>query len=311
MILISSRTDDGSTNRVIDWLVYFEKKFFRINGDSDQVRMRFIENDILTIEVDGEILDLSTITSYWYRRRGIGHRSFEYKLKHELLSNIFFEENDNYFIYDHIRKEFETLIDFIYYILENKNIPKIGSYFKRNLNKLSVLSESKAVGIKSPNSYVCSKSEDFAKIQDIKLITKSLSDGIYRIGKNYEYYSYTENVASEDISSQFLPSLFQEKVNKKFELRIFYLKKKLYATAIFSQQRKDTETDFRKTNSNKPIRFIPYILPDEIIFKISNLMSRLNLDIGAIDMLVDDNNDYIFLEINPGGQFSYYSDMCN
>lgn len=158
---------------------------------------------------------------------------------------------------------------------------------------------------------MCSKSEDFAKIQDIKLITKSLSDGIYRIGKNYEYYSYTENVASEDISSQFLPSLFQEKVNKKFELRIFYLKKKLYATAIFSQQRKDTETDFRKTNSNKPIRFIPYILPDEIIFKISNLMSRLNLDIGAIDMLVDDNNDYIFLEINPGGQFSYYSDMCN
>jgi D-alanine-D-alanine ligase-like ATP-grasp enzyme len=35
------------------------------------------------------------------------------------------------------------------------------------------------------------------------------------------------------------------------------------------------------------------------------------LDIGSIDMIYTTDNKYVFLEVNPSGQFLGYSDTCN
>ena len=35
------------------------------------------------------------------------------------------------------------------------------------------------------------------------------------------------------------------------------------------------------------------------------LTRKLNLNYSAIDMILDENNDYVFLEINPNGQWAW------
>jgi len=40
-------------------------------------------------------------------------------------------------------------------------------------------------------------------------------------------------------------------------------------------------------------------------------MKKINLDNGSIDIIVDNNGKYYFLEINPVGQFGMVSIPCN
>jgi glutathione synthase/RimK-type ligase-like ATP-grasp enzyme len=46
-------------------------------------------------------------------------------------------------------------------------------------------------------------------------------------------------------------------------------------------------------------------LPPEIIAKLHELMTRLGLVYGAIDLRLTPEGRYVFLEINPAGQFLY------
>lgn len=52
-------------------------------------------------------------------------------------------------------------------------------------------------------------------------------------------------------------------------------------------------------------------LPMVIETKISQFMNYLNLNIGCIDMILDKENKYYFLEVNPVGQFDQESHQCN
>lgn len=40
-------------------------------------------------------------------------------------------------------------------------------------------------------------------------------------------------------------------------------------------------------------------------------MKELNLQMGSIDMLYTNEGKYVFLEVNPSGQFLGYSSSCN
>ena len=109
----------------------------------------------------------------------------------------------------------------------------------------------------------------------------------------------------------FFPSLFQVEVKKDYELRIFYLRGDFYAMAIFSQEYEMARTDFRKYSGEKPLKCVPYSLPDEIKKKLKKLMDMLSLNTGSIDMIVDTAQKYYFLEVNPSGQFGMTSEPCN
>lgn len=47
----------------------------------------------------------------------------------------------------------------------------------------------------------------------------------------------------------------------------------------------------------------PYQLPQSIEAKLLELMKKLGLNYGAIDLILTPNNEYVFLEINPVGEF--------
>mgnify|MGYP000874440113 CR=1 FL=1 len=81
--------------------------------------------------------------------------------------------------------------------------------------------------------------------------------------------------------------------------------------AIFSQNNPKTQIDFRNYDYDKPNRLNPFKIPIEISNKIIKLMKKLKIICGSIDMIYTPKGEYVFLEVNPIGQFQWLSQNCN
>lgn len=311
MILILSNNSDISTNEVIDWLIHYNCPFIRIN-ETDVVRVKQIDIDqsnlkiILTINHKKEI-DLSQITSYWYRRG-----FFNLNL-HQKDISIFSKINpklDNYNLNFH-RQEYESLIDFLHLYLKSKK--HISTYYDDGrINKLYALRCASLAGLKVPRTKVLTCFEEGVPK---KAINKAIRQGFGYVENDFEMLGFTEkankSVLTKHNEDNFFPSLFQEEIEKQFEIRTFFLHDKMYSMAIFSQNNEKTKVDFRRYDTSHPNRTVPFLLPNEIKEKLIELMQALDINSGSIDLLVDINDDFYFLEVNPVGQFKQVSIPCN
>lgn len=120
------------------------------------------------------------------------------------------------------------------------------------------------------------------------------------------YTSLVEDVTKET----FFISFFQDMIIKDFDLRIFYLNEQIWSYVIFSQTDEQTMLDFRKKNDKKPNRIVRYKLSSEIELKICELMKELDLNSGSLDF-IKSGEKFFFLEVNPIGQFTNLSFLCN
>ena len=75
----------------------------------------------------------------------------------------------------------------------------------------------------------------------------------------------------------------------------------VFSAGVNSQTRESTKTDWRK----EKLEFFIEDIPVEIKEKCILLVKNLNLKFGAIDLIKDKNGNYIFLEINPNGQWAW------
>lgn len=185
------------------------------------------------------------------------------------------------------------------------------------MNKLVVLKMAAEFGLQIPVTTLTTKKTsltDFLKKSN-KVITKSTSGENMirdrRITANFT--NYTEVVPKSFVKSlgeKFFISQFQQLVEKEYEVRAFYLDRRFYSMAIFSQGDNQTKIEFRKYNREKPNRTVPYKLPSDVEEKLRNLMEALELESGSIDLIAKDGQ-YIFLEVNPVGQFGMVSVPCN
>lgn len=315
MLLILSEKGDLSTNDVIDWLVYFNVPFIRLNSDESNGIELSVENNqsgiICTIKTDNHYFSLHEITAFWYRRGGIP----QFKIPGKSIDEAF-EKNISGKIKDYLNLESRTLYAFIHKLLDK--IPnKIGSSEKAGVNKLLVLEKAQELGLKVPKWCVSMKTEhslDFIDFVGGEVITKGIWESLIASTEDSGYSTYTELITLSKFDAfpnEHFPSMLQEKINKKYEIRSFYLLGQFWSMAIFSQKDPQTSIDFRKYNDDRPNRTVPFKLPDEIELKLKKLMHFLELETGSIDILVDESDDFIFLEINPVGQFGMTSSPCN
>ncbi|WP_394747354.1 grasp-with-spasm system ATP-grasp peptide maturase [Spongiimicrobium salis] len=312
MILILTKRNDASTNRIIDWLLFYKEDFLRINGDDDATQFTEISNDKIVVEQHGVSYNLLDFDCIWFRRSAFSSKSFSYNYEEEVLKQVLF--NNTKAIPNRIKAELRTILDYVYYKIEASGGKLISSFFKKGLNKLITLSEAKKVGLKIPNSHILNTKVKLKEVLNKgDVITKASDEGIYITNREYGYFTYTEKISKKNIdtlSDTFFPSFIQSQIKKIYELRVFYLNGKCYSTVIFSQSRKATSVDHRQYTET-PMRYLPYELPVEESHKIDVLMKNLGLTIGAIDLIVTQEKEYVFLEVNPIGQFSFYSDKCN
>lgn len=108
---------------------------------------------------------------------------------------------------------------------------------------------------------------------------------------------------------KYCPMMFQSCVEKKLELRIAVVGRQSFAAAIDSSQLPDGQTDWRRNAQEAIQLWRPYTLPDALDKKIHQFMDYYGLNYGGIDIIVTPENEYIFLEVNPGGEFQWL-DQC-
>ncbi|MBA2706698.1 MAG: alpha-L-glutamate ligase [Gemmatimonadaceae bacterium] len=103
-------------------------------------------------------------------------------------------------------------------------------------------------------------------------------------------------------SVRFAPVIFQEYIPGGVDLRITVIGDQFFTGAIYSE---DTSynVDFRMVMDE--VRMESFDLPGEIKFRLLELMGRLGLCYGAIDMRLDPEGEFVFLEINPSGQWLF------
>ncbi len=306
MVLILSTEMDYSTKMVMEWLLSWGIKVLRINPSDtiviEKIGIQKNEEDVV-FTVKNKQFSFSEITAYWYRR---GHFSID---KAEVPEVRLSSE-----VQKHLNDEISSIDQYLHYLLRKKK--SINSFFDNSLNKLAVLSEAKKCGLIIPDTIISGlrRQLEIACNNKDGIITKAISNGIVIHKDNEVIQSYTSRVSSMDLASydaKIFPSLIQEQIEKVFELRIFFLDGVFYPMAIFSQNNKQTEVDFRKYDFEKPNRTVPYVLVDPIIQKLSALISLLQLKSGSIDMIVTTAGEHVFLEINPIGQYGMTSYPCN
>lgn len=108
---------------------------------------------------------------------------------------------------------------------------------------------------------------------------------------------HTDNISSTAVMAQ-------EYVAKKVELRVTIVGTKLLACAIHSQDSERTKVDWRRYDFER-VRHDVYELPTAVAEKLLAFMDRCNLSFGAVDMIVTPDDEFIFLEINPSGQYGW------
>lgn len=72
---------------------------------------------------------------------------------------------------------------------------------------------------------------------------------------------------------------------------------------------RSTRYDWRKRGVALLNAWQPYTLPAEIEQKLLKLMNHFNLHYGAIDVIVTPDDRYVFLEVNPVGEF-FWLELC-
>ncbi|MCC7050252.1 MAG: grasp-with-spasm system ATP-grasp peptide maturase [Bacteroidia bacterium] len=301
MILIVSANYESSTSSVAEWLLYYKKKYTIItetNTVSDILCTEYNKGKggLVITTTSNEQIDFKKISAVWYRR---GRFNFERM-----------PQADIDIINEKIAEEWNIINDIL--MIKCKEKIYVGDYFKSSLNKIEVLKIAKEVGLNIPDTIITSnKGEINERSRSSKIINKTIGEVIHAVIDKKVYINRTVEIDAEKLPNTFFPSLFQKLIPKKYELRIFYLKGNFYAMAIFSQKDKKTTVDFRNYNYFIPNRTTPYKLPTEIKNKISRLMRQLNLKSGSIDMIVTDEGRFVFLEVNPDGQFGMVSYPCN
>lgn len=101
---------------------------------------------------------------------------------------------------------------------------------------------------------------------------------------------------------QYAPVIFQEYIEALYDLRITVIGDAIFPAAIYSQE-SAYKVDFRMDMASSRIEAVR--LPQSIQEQLHALMTRLGLVYGAIDMRLTPEGKYVFLEINPAGQWLF------
>lgn len=309
MIYIQSARNDTSTNDVLDWLFYFGREDVTRSNDEDFIEKVSIHiNEASTfIKAKGEKQNFHDIDRFWYRR---GHNRINPWV------NIVEVPSGKIPLY--LEAELSPVLEHLDSLFGNAKVC-INKYDDNKTNKIRNLVLAKAAGLVVPETLVTndpSELNSFLK-RFQKVITKPFTQNSFsfRISNYKVYISSTTAIMTPIVehpkSEKMLPSLFQQYVEKKYELRIFYLNGDFYAMAIFSQADRLTRLDFRNYNPTSPNRCAPFKLPDCIKAKLHNFMVSAELNCGSIDMICSPDGAYVFLEVNPVGQYQWLERNCN
>ena len=299
MIELISEKNDKTTDMVIEWLMAMGVPYKRLNFEDFSkfsLRMGKKEARILIKETPSEE------SAYWIRRGRL-------RLTPNSLNSTIF--------YRYLRREEQAVIDCQESILKQRGV-MLGSYTEEHWNnKLLNLQVARKCGFRIPETLVTNDRSSLKEF--MKACPKVLSKCIFQtLHQKHNAGVFTtastflvDDKHVKELGDVFSITLFQEYIEKQYEVRVFFFRDRFYAMGIFSQKDEQTQLDFRNYNKERPNRNVPFNLPDDILTKLMSFTEAKEMDTGSFDLIVTPSDDFVFLEVNPQGQFHWLSKNCN
>ena len=304
MILIITNKEDTHPTPVIQSLKNNNTPVFRLNTEallsdyelhwwggpsSTDFLLKNIKNGL---EISG-----SSITSVWDRRP-------------MAPSELYVENMPE--INKHNLEEARGFYSFLSYYI--KDIFSIGSIVHDRVaaSKMLQLKIAIELGMKTPDTCFSNRKADvvaFSQKHDSILLKSIENDNVW-IGGEDEYVFYAQKVDSsklpelpDEMFSQTV-SFVQSYVEKQFELRITVVRDKVFACKIDSQALDDDKgkVDWRQ-GYDYGLKHEVFDLPESVSNFCRSFLQQMNLNFGCFDIIVTPQNEYVFLECNPNGQW--------
>lgn len=297
-VLIISNKSDLTSDFIIKQLKENQINFYRFNTEeltkSVSISLNFEANSYKLYDSKiNEVIDLKEFTSVYYRRPelpiidspdlSVGEVTF---LKNEILFTL----------------------EGVYKILKNAYWISPLYSIREAENKIHQLILAKSLGFQIPESIVTNKYENtntFFIENNNNCIIKPIKSGLIEDSKESKVvFTNTINTLPENKSQiEDCPLFFQSHIEKKGDIRVTLVGDKIFAALIHSQEYTDTTTDWRRGEIS--LKHTKIELPVNLQEKCISLLKALGLRFGAVDFILDKNDNYIFLEINPNGQWAW------
>ena len=143
-----------------------------------------------------------------------------------------------------------------------------------------------------------------------KLVAKAVSSG-YVESDNGNKAIFTSAITDSDIGDlaglELAPVTFQERLDKASDIRVTVVGDIVFAAEILSQARESSRIDWRATDDPN-IDHLRHSLPPKIEDLCRKLVQQFSLAFGAIDLVKTKKGEYIFLELNPNGEWVWIED---
>lgn len=304
MILIVTNEKDYTADYLILELHRRGIPFFRFNTE------RFPSKTSVTIRVagngsEGEIrsgdrcIALDEVTSVWYRRPVPCEPP-------ETITDPFARK--------YVEAESTALVTGLRYLLDSFWVshPDNLRIAESKLHQLRVAS---AIGMTIPETLVTNRPDDalrfyegqaggvICKPQEFNQLVRDDSVGL--IYTNFVRPKH----AKEFDKIEYSPTLFQPCIPKQIELRVTVVGTQVFAVALHSQEVLEARDDWRRANPDE-LSYELHSLPHDVSQCCVQLVQTLGLSFGAIDMIVTPEGRYVFLEINPNGQWAWLEFVC-
>jgi hypothetical protein len=174
----------------------------------------------------------------------------------------------------------------------------------------------KQLGMRAPRTLLTNDPEEVAALverADRPIVYKALTGGVIHYPGAFPNGLLTTVVGGEIRDHldrvRHTMCVFQEYIDKAYEVRLTVIGNTYFPVTIQSQDVDNTKVDWRGENHLPYGDFRP--LPDEIVKATQALLAELGIVYAAIDFIVTPSGEYVFLEVNPGGQFMWMQHDLN
>ena len=303
MILIQSHADDAHAQAVHERLrergasvTWFDPGDF---PERASVELRWDGRSTATLRTGDAEIDLDSVSVIWHRRPTLTEPSAQ--IRDDQLR-------------EYAARECRVFLSDVWSSLECTWLPGPMAAMTLAAHKFTQLRFAARLGFEIPPTVITNDPDavlEFRSAHGPRLISKLPGPALFSLpggGLN----RYTQPVTRRDLgyidAVRHAPVIVQPYIDKSTEIRATVVGGAVFAAEIHSQNSPRARDDWRRYDLLQTPHRI-HELPASIRERCLCLVSSLGLAYGAIDLIHTPDGRYVFLELNPNGQYLWIEEL--
>lgn len=287
----------------VAWALQRNGVAYRLNPS-----LRIDETTRLSLRIDDEVddmliddMDPSHIRAIWHRRPKPPEAG------HCLEADRAFIEGQWKYLQKNIFDTAHALPDALWV-----NRPRAADFAE---SKLAQLRAARASGLMIPETLISNHAPDIAalikrwgKIVFKTFYPQSWQDNRRGVSHQMSVVALDDTSSLPEPSIAMSPGIYQRYIDKNCDIRVTVIGCQIFAVKMKNKSG-EAYFDWRSHSNDEDMQAETFVPSASLEFKIRNMMQRLGIVFGCIDLVVDHHDDIYFLEVNQAGQFLFVEQM--